>query len=1006
MCTIICNDEYTQLISLLAAARIGMSVFLTTNPSKIYETSETVGVKYILTDTTAAPIEHVQLVHIDISMIENSVAQEDLIGYQMAETSSPWIIIEGSGTTGKSKLIPVTHHQQIERIKLSFECFGADENDRFASMVNTGFYSALFMILSSLYNRVPVVLYDRKNDILETCRSLGITILYSTVYHVERMIEKMGDEDTNVYGFLKALLVAGASVSSRLREKIAHTITKKLYVGYGANEGGSLVRAVPPYSYTLSGNVGKPLSGVCVEIVDDNDALCPIGTVGNIRIKSSSLIDNYFDDQEASENAFKKGWFYPKDIGKWSDEGFLIHLGRSDDMMMMQGINIYPAEIESVMLEYRGVNDAAAFPIKSTLHQHIPVCAVTVSDIKINEKDLMMYARKRMGNRSPRKVVIVNEIPRTETGKIIKKKLLNLIDRKMRGSFSPNRQKQPQKSFTIVLHQMRGFNTIHCDEWLRKGLKIEPKELAYPNIADENIEIPAYIPAMISRVLLMVREFLQGVKIPVFDTGKIVAIKKIHHGNDQKYQVTLSIAQIDNIPEHPYIVAIETALEVIKRYQNVPFSLDALEGFYDFINTKIIQPLGKSSGSGKSTIPVLSAAYERDISFHHFGNGVYQLGWGAKSILMNRSMVESDSQIGSQMAHNKVSTANVIRMAGMPAPVHVVINDKKMLFKTAEKLGWPLVVKPADLDRGEGVSVGLNDRESLEKGFNTAFRVSRSKRIIIEKEVPGVCHRIFVAYGKILYVVKRLPKSVIGDGERTLKELIDRANEHEKLLPPWKRSENFPMDDLAMASIQEAGLTLEAIPEKGRVVSLRKIESTQWGGYDEDMTSSIHPANREIALKSADLFRLSVAGIDIISEDISKPWYENGAIINEVNFSPLFGGGEISKRSIPAFFEIMMGGGDGFIPVNVFIGNAQAWEKAKNEHRVWMDNGINGCITSSTVTLKPDGSILHFEFTTLKQRLKALMIDRSVEALIVVAMSKKELEELPYHDRFEIVYQE
>lgn len=100
------------------------------------------------------------------------------------------------------------------------------------------------------------------------------------------------------------------------------------------------------------------------------------------------------------------------------------------------------------------------------------------------------------------------------------------------------------------------------------------------------------------------------------------------------------------------------------------------------------------------------------------------------------------------------------------------------------------------------------------------------------------------------------------------------------------------------------------------------------GGVDEDVSHCIYPANLDIALRAVELFRLQVAGVDIITPDIARPWFENGAIINEVNFAPLSGGGEISRQHIPTFLHRLLGG-NGRIPVEVFVGGSAALSAAK-----------------------------------------------------------------------------
>jgi cyanophycin synthetase len=358
---------------------------------------------------------------------------------------------------------------------------------------------------------------------------------------------------------------------------------------------------------------------------------------------------------------------------------------------------------------------------------------------------------------------------------------------------------------------------------------------------------------------------------------------------------------------------------------------------------------------------------------------------------MDRSTIDSDSAMGAKMAQNKIHTAHLLRMAGLPAPEHKVLKTKEEALFAAQQLGWPVVIKPADQDRGEGVSVGVTNEKLLFDAFETAYKASRSKQVIVEREVSGVCCRVFIANNQLLYVVKRLPKSLVGDGKTTINDLIKEANLNEKNLPYWLKSEPFPIDSLAIEAMKAEGFTLESIPECGRLVPLRKIESTQWGGVDEEVTEAIHPENLVAALRAAELFGLQVAGIDIITSDISVPWYENGAIINEVNFSPLLGGGEISRRQIPIFLQSFIQG-DGRIPIIVIVGDTSAMEHAQKIQAEKIKNNIQCYVSSHEKTITHRGKDIHFEFSSLYKRCRTLLMDPSVDTIIIVIQTDEFLQ--------------
>lgn len=484
--------------------------------------------------------------------------------------------------------------------------------------------------------------------------------------------------------------------------------------------------------------------------------------------------------------------------------------------------------------------------------------------------------------------------------------------------------RQLRHSLTIKFAKNPLEKLGHIDQWMETVLQIEIEPIKSKD-QGQNLKNHTGIAALAWRVQLLSRSLLQSIRIPVFDPGEILHIDK---SPDDSYTVILSLPYVESISPAIFEKSVDTAYKLILQFGKIPITDKSRQNLFYLIETEFIKPAVNLSGSGKSTMPILEEAYSMDIPFRHLGNGIYQLGYGSKARRINKSTVDSDSLIGAQMAQNKVSTASIIRSAAMPAPIHAVVNSEKHALNAAKAIGWPVVVKPADMDRGEGVTVDVNDNTELIKAFTHAQKISRTKRVIIEKQVNGVCCRVFVAFGTMFYAVNRHPKSITGNGVDTVEKLIDTANEKEANLPPWKRTEPYPKDTMALEAIKAVDLSPTSIPKKGELVPLRQIESTQWGGYDENVTTTIHPENVTLALKAAKLFGLDVSGVDIITPDITIPWYSNGAIINEVNPSPQYGGGDISRRTISLFLEELMDE-RGHIPITVITGHAKSLERSR-----------------------------------------------------------------------------
>ena len=171
-------------------------------------------------------------------------------------------------------------------------------------------------------------------------------------------------------------------------------------------------------------------------------------------------------------------------------------------------------------------------------------------------------------------------------------------------------------------------------------------------------------------------------------------------------------------------------------------------------------------------------------------------------------------------------------------------------------------------------------------------------------------------------------------------------------------------------------------------MALRRIETTAWGGVDEDVTSSLHPDNVKVAVDASKLFGLEVAGIDIVSPNITQPWHSNGAIINEVNFAPLLGGAEISRSKIPRFLETLIKD-DGRIPIHVYIGGSEALALAQSEWKQAVGTGIRAVFVSPEQTLMSDGKPRFMPLSGLREHFRALILMPTVDAMFLVCDGKE-----------------
>lgn len=441
------DDEFLLLVSMLAVARIGATVFslpISTPTLLRDEFLKKIKSTLVVSNIAKTPDLKSNKILINKELLSKKI---DKINEDIKDNNplAPWLIISGSGTTGNSKLISVTHAQMIERLKVYDDLFEISLDDKITSLINLDFATPKHQLLHALSNGATIVFLNGTISIkIQKIIDLKIAVVYSVVTHLEQMINSLPSNSKEVLKSLKVLITSGSTVTESLRKKVWKKLTNNLCVVYGTNESWILTRAKKDSIYNAMKSVGLPCSNVEIEIVDDKDNKLDTNEVGYVKVKKLGMVDGYIDDKESTQQAFKDGWFYPGDLGKFTENGELLYWGRADHMMIMDGINIYPAEIESVMTQHPSVLDAAVIPIQHQVHQDVPVCAVVLNK-NHTKKELMDFAYQRLGSSGPREMFIINKIPRNEQGKLIRKDLNQIISKKL-----SLKQEQSQQTILVM----------------------------------------------------------------------------------------------------------------------------------------------------------------------------------------------------------------------------------------------------------------------------------------------------------------------------------------------------------------------------------------------------------------------------------------------------------------------------------------------------------------------------------------------------------------------------
>lgn len=316
---------------------------------------------------------------------------------------------------------------------------------------------------------------------------------------------------------------------------------------------------------------------------------------------------------------------------------------------------------------------------------------------------------------------------------------------------------------------------------------------------------------------------------------------------------------------------------------------------------------------GMNTFNFLEAAHAQGIPWARVASNVYQYGWGAKGRWLHSSFTEETPAIAANVAKDKRLASIVLRRAGLPVAEHLNVTTVDEASQAAEKLGYPVVVKPADLDGGVGVFTFLEGAAAVRDAFTAASRFSAN--LIVQKHIIGEDYRLQVFHGEVFWATHRKPAGVTGDGTNSVRELVKQIN-----ADPTRGPAHSPglkwiiLDDETDAWLARQKLDLDTVPEKERFVRLRGAANVTMGGTIEPVLEIAHPDNVALAARAARVLRLDLAGVDLLIPDIRRSWRDTGAAICEVNAQP-----EMSPH-LPAQLLRQLVAGQGRIPVVMVIG--------------------------------------------------------------------------------------
>ncbi|NQV12940.1 MAG: ATP-grasp domain-containing protein [Parcubacteria group bacterium] len=258
------------------------------------------------------------------------------------------------------------------------------------------------------------------------------------------------------------------------------------------------------------------------------------------------------------------------------------------------------------------------------------------------------------------------------------------------------------------------------------------------------------------------------------------------------------------------------------------------------------------------------------------------------------SVTSDTDPVAIRISKNKISTYIQLSGHGVPVPDHTLVDIDGDVVKAAEKIGFPVVIKPAKgTHGGDGVFANIKDAAELEKVFKITEKISREyeSNILVEKYHSGKDFRVLLVDYKLIHAIERVPAFVIGDGKNSIKQLINLKNK-DPLRGDWYNSplRIIKIDDEVKRILSRKKMTPGSILPAGRKIFLRKNANISMGGEAFDVTNDICKDTCRLLEKVARVIGLNIIGVDIICKDIRRPLTKNNGVIIEVNQNPGFAG--------------------------------------------------------------------------------------------------------------------
>ncbi len=389
-------------------------------PTEMQSVADAFGARLVIVDAGRDIPPEANWYHLDEAW---SALPRVVLPTDLHAPDTPLLISLSSGTTGRPKGALVTHRQMYERFVNQWVTLSFNVTDRFASVTPMYFGGGRSFTMSFLAAGATVILDPLPHtpealiQLLQGARA-SVTFMVPTI--LRRLLPLATPGRERLLPGLRRLLVSGAVLYAEEAQAMCQHLTPQLIGYYASSEGGGISILQPDEIAAYADTVGRPSFRVELEVVDEQGLSLPDQAIGRLRYRGPGVATAFLDEDGRGGEGDDAGWFYPGDLASIGPRGHVTLHGREKDVIIRGGVNIYPAEVERVLMEHVSIREAAVVPWPAPgLGEE--VAAFIVLSQPASDADIVAFCREHLAPyKVPSAFFQLEALPKARSDKIDK----------------------------------------------------------------------------------------------------------------------------------------------------------------------------------------------------------------------------------------------------------------------------------------------------------------------------------------------------------------------------------------------------------------------------------------------------------------------------------------------------------------------------------------------------------------------------------------------------------